>query len=427
MNTSSTENSNLLIAGASTRAAAASALRAGLRPVCVDQFGDQDLQRIAQVITKTERAADWLPLLDQLPAMNWIYTGALENQPELIERIQQKHHLLGCGPDSLKFARDPFYLEQLLSGNQIESAACLPANTMPADPENWLCKPVQSSAGQGIHSLDLNSPPLLDTQSHYLQRYQAGFPLSGLFIAFPQAVILVGLASQFSGNPLLQAARFQFCGGVTLAPIPPVFRAALQELGTSLARGCALRGLFGCDLIWSPDQGERFWFTEVNPRYTALTELFELQYRVPLLDWHKTACHAFESSQSEAPAIDFETRLRKAEKQPLLQISKGILYSREERSAPDLSDRLTDKGSFAVPESADLPNVGTTIPAGTPFCSVYGTGPDQKASLEMLEIRIREYYSLLTVDTQSKEQGFDSMAGLWPFESLPERYFPGFS
>ena len=40
----------LLILGASTRAAAAIAVRAGFDPVCADRFGDEDLRRIAEVI-----------------------------------------------------------------------------------------------------------------------------------------------------------------------------------------------------------------------------------------------------------------------------------------------------------------------------------------------------------------------------------------
>ena len=42
----------LLILGCSTRAAAWSAVRAGFFPVCADEFGDEDLRQVAEVLRK---------------------------------------------------------------------------------------------------------------------------------------------------------------------------------------------------------------------------------------------------------------------------------------------------------------------------------------------------------------------------------------
>ncbi len=40
----------LMILGASTRAAAQSAVRAGFQPVCADHFADEDLFEVAEVL-----------------------------------------------------------------------------------------------------------------------------------------------------------------------------------------------------------------------------------------------------------------------------------------------------------------------------------------------------------------------------------------
>ncbi len=103
------EKPELLIVGASTRAAAFSAIRTGFQPVCVDQYADLDLREIAEVLLKTDDRSDWIGTLNQRPALDWIYTGAMENQPELIAQISQKHRLRGCSSEILQRARNPFF------------------------------------------------------------------------------------------------------------------------------------------------------------------------------------------------------------------------------------------------------------------------------------------------------------------------------
>ena len=69
-------NKSLIIVGASARAAAASAQRAGFAPYWLDQFGDTDLrQRFpGQVISPYPGQA--VKLIDQAPEAPFIYTGA---------------------------------------------------------------------------------------------------------------------------------------------------------------------------------------------------------------------------------------------------------------------------------------------------------------------------------------------------------------
>lgn len=403
---SETDAANLLIVGASTRAAAASALRAGMRPVCVDQFGDRDLHPLAHVIPRTSAPNDWLLELAALEPMEWIFTGAVENQSELIVQISAQHTLRGCDPECLRRVRDPFFLETLLSDNSIRMSPCLPVEAKPADAENWLLKPLESAAGQGIHfmgEVPLESGTAGDC---YLQRYQSGAPLSALFIAFPEAVVLVGVSLQLCGNPALGAAAFQFCGGVTISPVPDGVRSDLEELGTTVARGCGIQGLFGCDLIGNPDAGELLWLTEVNPRYTGLTELFELQYRIPLLGWHLKACRSFTDNSAEPDAAgELETELERAFRKPFQQIAKGILYSQRDQTAPEIHFSGIPDDCYAIPESADLPYPGTLIPRGTPFCSVYGTGKNPRESLQVLARRVSKYQQLLAAGESPEESG----------------------
>src|SRR4051794_30449688 len=98
----------LLIAGASVRAAAASALRAGYAPWCVDLFGDADLERACPVrVVPLKRYPDALvAALAEGPPGPWMYTGAIENRPDLIECVDRP--LLGNPADIVRAVRDPW-------------------------------------------------------------------------------------------------------------------------------------------------------------------------------------------------------------------------------------------------------------------------------------------------------------------------------
>ena len=102
-------STNLLIFGASTRAAAFSALRAGLRPWCADLFADVDLR--ARCDTFRLRSGgypqEFVELANQELPGPWMYTGALENWPRLIARLASRRGLWGNGANPLAMARSP--------------------------------------------------------------------------------------------------------------------------------------------------------------------------------------------------------------------------------------------------------------------------------------------------------------------------------
>ncbi|MFH1299761.1 MAG: ATP-grasp domain-containing protein [Planctomycetota bacterium] len=418
----------LLIVGASTRAAAFSAVRAGFQPVCVDQYADQDLLEIAEVLPKTDHSSDWVEALNQRPPLDWIYTGALENQPELIEQINQKHRLRGCGSAILRRARNPFFLEQILSQTMIQALPCLPSHSFPSGTAKWLLKPLKGSAGHGIRFADAASCGSLMNEDCYLQRYQPGIPLSALFISFRQVTVLAGISRQFIGNSAFNAAAFHFCGGVTLSPVAPLLRDSLEELGQTIAGQCEIQGLFGCDLLLNPEPPHTLWLTEVNPRYTSLTELFELQYRLPLLSWHSAACLSFERDQPDTTSPEqLQKQLIQAEKQPFNQISKGILYAAEDLMCPEIDWKNPfSEGLYHVPESADIPCPGTAITAGTPLCTVYGRGENQESCLQSLAGTVIRYQQFFEPVTCKPQPASDVFSKLWPLKKTENLVFPGF-
>src|SRR5262245_55466852 len=106
--------SPILLVGASTRAAAHSALRGGLRPVCIDMFGDSDLCATADVVQVDDYPRDIPAALESFPEIPWMYTGGFENHPQIIERIATRARLLGNGAEVLAQVRNPWWLTATL-------------------------------------------------------------------------------------------------------------------------------------------------------------------------------------------------------------------------------------------------------------------------------------------------------------------------
>src|SRR5262245_20524760 len=103
---------NLLLFGASVRAAAFSALRAGLRPWCADLFGDQDLRARCHVVQVPAPAYPdaFRDMIEQSVPGPWAYTGALENFPNLLGKMARGRALWGNAGQALRCVRNPFLL-----------------------------------------------------------------------------------------------------------------------------------------------------------------------------------------------------------------------------------------------------------------------------------------------------------------------------
>src|SRR5262245_39322822 len=97
----------LIVLGASVRAAAFSALRAGFFPHAVDLFADRDLAAVCKAVKVANYPHDFIAALAAAPNAPWIYTGGLENYPRLIDRLTTIRPLLGHHGDVVRQVRDP--------------------------------------------------------------------------------------------------------------------------------------------------------------------------------------------------------------------------------------------------------------------------------------------------------------------------------
>ncbi len=67
----------VIIVGASVRAAAQSAVRAGYQVLAADLFRDSDLRKCAESIRVQDYPNGLLDVLSEWPPSDWLYTGGL--------------------------------------------------------------------------------------------------------------------------------------------------------------------------------------------------------------------------------------------------------------------------------------------------------------------------------------------------------------
>ena len=154
-------------------------------------------------------------------------------------------------------------------------------------------------------------------------------------------------------------------------------------------RGFGLRGLFGIDFLL--DDAGRAWLTEINPRYTASVEVFEMALGLPLLADHVRAVVNFaDENRSRQLTDDSQGRLETARRSSGGRMcGKAIVYAPFTLRAPSLAD-LSRRPEWSATRArlADRPCPGTLVPAGAPFCTVLIEVGETRAANTVLGITI---------------------------------------
>jgi predicted ATP-grasp superfamily ATP-dependent carboligase len=359
----------LLILGVSARAAAWSALRAGaIRPYCVDLFADADLQHLgsarlgsAQRLAASAYPHGFVEAAGQAPPGPWMYTGALENHPDILTILARERTLWGNSAEVVRQVRAPARVGAILREAGIPCPAFTTA--LPKDQtKRWLVKPLQSAGGAKIRWWRGGAVP----HACYCQEWIDGVPCSALFVGLSETAMFLGATRQLIGVSWLRAKPFRYCGNVG----PLVFRssesACLQRIGNVLVKALALRGFFGVDFILNQDG---VWPVEINPRYTAAIEVLERAAQMSFFDYHRQAF-----TRDGGVCLD---KRHDSSRQVVGRVAHGkaILFAKAPLRFPStgpwqdsLRHSWTDVDG---PDYADIPHAGSFIHKGQPILTLF--------------------------------------------------------
>jgi predicted ATP-grasp superfamily ATP-dependent carboligase len=366
---------HLLLFGASVRAAAFSAVRAGLRPWCADLFADTDLRVLCPTVAippgEYPRALHRISA--EAPRGPWMYTGALENHPGLVDALSERRPLWGNEAAVLRRARSPLRVARCLD----EAGLFFPPITL--DPARvprsgrWLAKPLRGAGGRGIRFFSPGDP-LPARRGIYFQQYVEGLACAAVYVGDGTRARFLGATRQLVGEPWLHAAPFHYCGSVGPLSLDQHTLSEFRRLGNGLAAGLRLRGLFGVDCVLRDDTP---WPVEVNPRYPASVEVLEYATGVAALALHRRVFDPETPAPSTAP-----TKRRPA------VVGKAVLFAREPLQFPGAATGTPADGGppkvDVLPAFADVPRAGQPIARGRPVLSFFAAGGSPEECLGRL-------------------------------------------
>jgi predicted ATP-grasp superfamily ATP-dependent carboligase len=429
--------SQLLIVGASARAAAFSARRAAFNVSTIDLFADQDLCQVARASLRANRyPRGILRLANGLPPGPWLYTGGLENHPRLIDRLARLRPLYGNPAPVLRRVRDPFCLQRCLA----DAGFAFPptvraAERLPRD-GSWLAKGFGTSGGHQVEPW--LGQPRPSAGKYYFQRRLDGHACAAVYLAAGGDAVLLGVTGQLVGAAWCGARAFHYCGSIGPLALNAPLRERFSALGRHLSQEFSLAGLFGVDVVLTRETmvcgrdraggpqrrdtvdrsgmclnqdaaSTRIWAIEVNPRYPASAEVLERALGVSLVGLHVQACraatggergkppaHRLHSSSSDASADWAGASLIGSEAPRGSRLAgKAILYAQRDlvvaakfvHRLAAANRGLADPWSPAI---ADLPTAGSRIRAGWPVLTLLEDGRDANEVEDRLRQRAAE-------------------------------------
>ncbi len=309
------------------------------------------------------------------PTDGWMYTGALENYPRLVERWERLAPLWGNPARVLRNVRDPFQLARAVH------AAGLPCPAIQRDDAGiprdatWLRKPLRSAGGAHIafHRGALTTDAM--SRGCYFQQYVPGTSASALFVASQGVSLLLGVAKQLVGRDLNGSDCFRYSGSIGPLEVPRGTADAFARLGKLLVQRFELRGLFGVDAIIN---GDGVWPIEVNPRFPASAEIYDWALGISTVDVHVAACLGKDIGIHSA-------RVGR------LVCGKSIVFADRATTIGECLTRLSmEQLAECWPAIADIPPAGSEVRAGDPVVTVFAAEENEAEVLDALKRRVAE-------------------------------------
>lgn len=348
----------VLIAAFSARALAASARRAGYKPLVVDCFGDLDTVALAEASrclpARVQVGFTARPLIAALeslvaeassPPIGLVLGGGFECNPRLVAKLAEHFTLIGNDAETIWRAKHPQHFFQILGDLGVPH----PETRLdaPEISDGWLMRRIGGSGGLHIHPCPAKPRP---DKRRFYQRIAQGAPVSLLGLVSDKSAAFA--ASRQWTNPLPRRP-YRYGGAVGSWPLDEDLEARMIEMSLAVSEALSLKGIVSFDYL--VDDGAPL-LLEVNPRPGATLDVFD--------DASGTLFKAHvEASRGGDPAAILST-----EWHPPIARAAAFLYA--------------DRGGLTIPAvdwpewSADRPCPGGTIAARQPLATVLAEGDD---------------------------------------------------
>ncbi len=371
----------ILIAGLSGRMLAASARRAGFVPLVADAFGDTDTRQLAgafelidNAVTRGFSAGSLIAALQRLESaasmkpVGLVLGSGFEDDPDLVATLARRWRLIGCGPETVRRAKDPRAFVPLLR----EAGISHPETRLapPADPAGWLVRRVGGSGGTHIRAATADDR---EKPGVYFQRRLVGQPVSLSGVVGRRNDAALSFTRQWT-SPTARRP-FRFGGAVGPVTLDPDLEARMIDDALSLIRALDLVGLVSFDFL-AVDGAPVL--LEVNPRPSATLDILD-NAAGTLFAAHVAACLG----------DGLVSRLVQAAPPPP-DGARALCYVYADAGPVRIP------AEFAWPEwVADRPGPGSTVQAGQPLATVLGAGTGADAAAQQTAERSRHLQSML--------------------------------
>lgn len=351
----------LLVIAQSARMLAQLAVNAGLRPVTVDCFADQDTRQIAVDTWRVPSLAlcDVKPVIEAIREKygltHLVYGSGFEYHVETLAYLEQDWRVLGNSAEMLRQLQDKAAFFAQMAALTIRCPETV--FSAPANGGDWLVKPMQGAGGLMIARYDPRDD-IGSSTTGYWQRYLKGQAMSALFVACHGQVRLLGFNRQWT-TAIDAKQAFVFAGIRNCAELSQAHQQLLLDWLAKLVLVYPLQGLGSLDFMLADD---RCYLLEINPRIPASAQL----YGETIFSLHVRACLG---ELGECALIE----------------PKGyqILYARKPFRVPAV---------FNWPEwTVDRPEAGSIIGKGEPICSIIATAK----TAEQVEASLRSRQDLI--------------------------------
>lgn len=364
---------DLCVLATSARWLAESAKRSGLSVIAYDEFGDFDLARVCQTI---------LPFQSVNDAQHWIKTNrqqgdfligsGLETHWNVYRSLASLPGWKNTSRESIELARDTLHWSEVLSQRGFFTAEVGLLEFVLSNPSvNWIRKSKNSTGGQGVGWLNSRKRRL--EHSSVFQKFVPGQPMSSLHLGVGGQSKTLGLFIQLVGKPRRSIGEecgfwadhqwvkpFQFAGAMGPLSSHHVDREGISvrqvhEIADAIVLATGLQGAFGID--WVYQRGKGLVPIEINPRFTATSELWELATGANAVGAH---LDALEGKGVVEPAHNFT-------------LAKAFLFRQGSdfvvgESLHQQLLRFWERGVVA-----DVPRVGKRIGKAEPIVTVYSS------------------------------------------------------